>query len=97
MKVFVLRDEYAAMSACQLPNGRITSPALAEETNVKGIGKEIAHCGYQLFGQLFVEEEPHDSGCWDPQCSALPLSRVRQTCADVFASELREIVEDLLF
>src|SRR5688572_9895386 len=57
MKVFVLRDEYAAMSACQLPNGRITSPALAEETNVKGIGKEIAHCGYQLFVQLFVEEE----------------------------------------
>jgi len=97
MKVLVFRDEHAAVLARQLPNGRVTRAALAEETNVQGIWEEIAQCRHQRFRQLFVEEQAHDSGGRNSQCAALPLSRVRQARPDVFPGELREIRQDLFF
>ncbi len=97
MKILVLRDEHAAVLASQLPNGGITRATLAEETNVQGIGEEIAQGSHQLFGQLFVEEQAHDSGGGNTQCAALALSCVRQARPDVFPRELREIGEDLIF
>ena len=97
MKVFVLRDKHAAVFTSQLPDSKVTRTALAEETNVQGIGEEIAQRRHQLFGQLFVEEQAHGSRSRNTQCSALALSCVAQACPDVLPRELREIGEDLIF
>ena len=96
MKILVLGHEHAAVLLSQLPNGGVTGSALAKETNVQGIGEEIAQHRHQLFGQLFVEEQAHGSGGRNTLCAALALSGVRQARPDVFPGELREIAEDMI-
>lgn len=97
MKVLVFRHEHTPVLNGQLPHDWIGRSAFAQETNVQRLGKELFERRHQLFRQLFVEEEAHDSGGRDTQCATFALSGVGQARPDVFSSELREFRQDLIF
>ena len=62
MKVFVFRDENAVTLAGELPDALIRCPPHAELSNVERVWKDVLEQHDQLFGQLFVEEQAHNSG-----------------------------------
>jgi len=64
---------------------------------VQGVLEEIVQCGDQLFRQLFVEEQAHDSGGRNTLCTALALRRIGQARTDVFSGQLREVCDDFVF
>ena len=85
------------MFASELPNDWIGCTALAERANVQGSGEEIVEGQGQLFGQLFVEEQAHDSGGRDALRTALTFGGVRQASPDILPSELRKVAQNLVF
>jgi hypothetical protein len=97
MEVFVFRNKHAIVLARELPDALITGTASAEGSNVQRIWKEVVKQRDQLFGELLVEEQAHDSRCGNRLRSSLPLRRVGETRPDVFAHQLRKILEDLIF
>ena len=90
MKVLVFRHEHTIVLQGQLPYHWIGRSALAKETDVQRLGKEILERRDQLFRQLFVEEQAHDSGGRNTQCATFALSGVGQARPDVFSGQLRE-------
>jgi hypothetical protein len=97
MEVFVLCNEHAIVLARKLPDALIAGTASAEYSNVQRTWKEVVEQREQLFGELLVEEQAHHSGSGDRLRSSLPLRRVRETRPDVFAHQLRKVLEDLIF
>jgi hypothetical protein len=76
MKVLVLGHEHTAVLCGQLPHDWISRSASAKATNVQRFGKELLERRDQLFRQLFVEEQPHDSGGRNAQCATFAFSGV---------------------
>jgi hypothetical protein len=97
MEVFVLCNEHAIVLARKLPDALIAGTASAEYSNVQRIWKEVVKQREQLFGELLVEEQAHHSGSGNRLRSSLPLRRVRETRPDIFAHQLRKVLEDLIF
>jgi hypothetical protein len=97
MKILVLGHEYAAVLSSQSPDDRIRRTALAQYPDMQRVGKQIAQDRHELFGQLLVEEQTHDSGGRGTHCATLTLGGIGQTRPDVFSGELRKVCQDLVF
>jgi hypothetical protein len=97
MKILVLGHQYTTMLSSQSPDDRVRRTALAQYTNVQRVGKQIVQSRHKFFGQLFVEEQTHDSGGRGTHSAALTLGGIGQARSDVFSGELREVGQDLVF
>jgi hypothetical protein len=78
-----------------LPHCSVGCPADAKDANVERIGKDIGQQHYELFGQLFIEEQAHRLRR-DAECSTFAFGRVGQAGPDVVARQLRKLPEDLV-
>ena len=92
MKVPILRYDGKIFLCCKFPNGSVATLTQAALMNVCGVKKEICQPGNEP-GDRFSSNRSFTS---DKACSALTISGKRKTGLDIFLSQVRKIMQDLL-
>lgn len=95
MKVLVLRDEDAVALLGKLPHGEVSGTTRVEISHVQRSRKHVPQQPEQVFGQLLIEEQSHDSGRRNTLRPAFAFCGVGETGPNVFRLQLREFFEKL--
>ena len=85
MEVFVFRDQNTVMFQSKLPDRLVRCSTRTDLPDLDRVGKKIAEQSHQVFGQMLVEEQAHDSGCGNAQRPTLTLRRIGQAGQHVLA------------